>query len=317
MNPGRLIAIGIAALPLSAHVVSMSSGDLTVDGAHAHYELRMPLYEIPHIPQPGRTLLEHIHFAGAAMRAHECHPDPARDLYVCIVEYDFSKPPDTIDVECTFPDVTVSNHVHQLRAEMGGKHDQALFDLSSSRTTLRFRPPTRMETFASEAGAGFLRAWGGAAQILFLAVLVLAGRTGKEVLTLAALFFAGQVAAVLIVPHTAWQPAPRFVEAAAALTVAYMAVEILFLPKAGSRWLVALVLGGFHGLYFHLFLQTTGYQKATVLIGAGVAEAIAIAALALTFRLLNRVARFVRPVQITASALFVFGMVWFFLRLRG
>ena len=79
----------------------------------------------------------------------------------------------------------------------------------------------------------------------------------------------------------AWQPAPRFVEAAAALTVAYLAVEILLLPEAGARWLVAGVLGVFHGLYFHLFLQTTGYAPALVLPGAALAELAAIAMLAL------------------------------------
>jgi hypothetical protein len=277
----------------------------------------MPLYEIAHTPDPKRTLLEQVHFSDARMMGHECHPDASRDLYVCTAEYEFASPPDSIDVECTLASVTVATHVHQLRAEKAGKHDQALFDSSFPRATLRFRPPTRMETFASEAGAGFMRAWGGVAQILFLAALALAGRSAREVLTLAALFFAGQVAAVLIVPHTAWQPAPRFVEAAAALTVAYMAVEILFLPKAGSRWLVALVLGAFHGLYFHLFLQATGYQSWTVLVGAGTAEAIAIAVLALAFSKLGKVARVVRPVQVSASGLFVFGMVWFFLRLRS
>ena len=313
----RVVAGCLAAVPALAHVVSMSSGDLVVDGTHARYELRMPLYEISHTPDPKRTLLEHIQFTGARMTSHDCQPDAPRDLYVCTAEYEFASPPDSIEVECTLASVTVETHVHQLRAEEAGKHDQALFDASFPRATLRFRPPTRMETFGLEAGAGFMRAWGGVAQILFLAALALAGRSAREVLTLAVLFFAGQVAAVLIVPHTGWQPAPRFVEAAAALTVAYMAVEILFLPKAGSRWLVALALGAFHGLYFHLFLQTTGYSKATVLAGAAVAEAIAIVALAGTFLRLGRVARVLRPVQVSASALFVFGMVWFFLRLRS
>jgi hypothetical protein len=33
----------LAASPGWAHMMSMSSGDFTVDGARAHYELRMPL----------------------------------------------------------------------------------------------------------------------------------------------------------------------------------------------------------------------------------------------------------------------------------
>ncbi len=318
MTRRRTLAAGcLFALPACAHVVSMSSGDLMVDGTHARYELRMPLYEIAHTPDPKRALLDHVVFAGARTTARECHPDAPRELYVCTAEYEFASPPDAIDVECTLASVTAATHVHQLRAEKAGKRDQALFDASYTRATLRFRPPTRMETFGSEAGAGFMRAWGGAPQILLLAALALAGRSRREAATLAVLFFAGQVAAVLIAPRTGWQPAPRFVEAAGALTVAYMAIEILLSPSGWSRRVVALVLGAFHGLYFHLFLETTGYSKVSVLAGAAVAEAIAIAVLAWIFSKATRARLVPRAVQVSASALLVFGMVWFFLRLRS
>ena len=131
------------------------------------------------------------------------------------------------------------------------------------------------------------------------------------------MFLAGQAAAVLLVPLTGWQPAPRFVEAAAALTVAYLAVEILLLPQAGARWLVAGVLGAFHGLYFHLFLQNSGYRPGFVLAGAALAELAAVSILALIFSQVGRIARGLRPLQVSASALLVFGMVWFMLRLRN
>ncbi len=300
-----------------AHVVSMSAGDLTIDGTHGQFELRMPLYEISHVQAPERTLLEHIRFAGARMVSSACRPEPARDLYVCEAAYEFRAPPVQLEVECTLPSVTVPNHVHLLRVEMGAKRDQGVFDISFPRSTLRFRPPTPAEVAATEAGEGFVRALGGAVQVLFLAALALAARSRRELCALAAMFLAGQVAAVLLVPHTGWQPAPRFVEAAAALTVAYLAVEILLLPRAGARWMVAGVLGAFHGLYFHLFLQNSGYRPGFVLAGAALAELAAISILALIFSRFERIARGLRPLQVSASALLVFGMVWFLLRLRS
>jgi len=211
----------------------------------------------------------------------------------------------------------VPNHVHMLRAEMAGKHDQALFDLSFTRATLRFRPPTAAEIATGEASAGAMRALGGPVQILFLAALALAARSRRELLALAAMFLAGQVAAVAAVPHSGWQPAPRFVEAAAALTVAYLAVEVLLLPKAGARWMIAGVLGVFHGLYFHLFLQTSEYRAGWVLVGAALVELAVIGILALSFSRVARWAHAVRPVQVAASALLVFGIVWFALRVLG
>ncbi len=131
------------------------------------------------------------------------------------------------------------------------------------------------------------------------------------------MFIAGQAASVWIVPHTGWEPAPRFVEAAAALTVAYLAVEILTLPKAGARWAVAGVLGAFHGLYLHLFLLNSGYHAGYVLAGAALADAVVISILALLFAQVARFARGPRPVQVSAAALLVFGMTWFVLRLRS
>ena len=134
-----------------------------------------------------------------------------------------------------------------------------------------------------QSGGGAMRALGGLAQWLFIAALVLAARTRRELIQLAAMFFVGELAAALIVPSTAWQPAPAFVEAAAALTVAYLAVEILAFPDAGQRWLVVLVLGAFHGLYFAMFSTASTFHPGWVMLGAIVAEAIQIAALGWVF----------------------------------
>jgi hypothetical protein len=306
----------LAVFPAAAHVVSMSTGDIAIAGAQAHYELRMPLYEVSHVQSPEHALLQHIRFFSAGREARlvssQCAPDAARDSYICTADYEFAAPVEQLDVECTFPGITVPNHVHLLRAHLGAKEDQGIFDLTFTRTTLRFRPPTPAEIAVTQSGAGFVRALGGVAQVLFLVALVLAARGRKELLALAAMFLAGQIAAVLIVPHTAWQPAPRFVEASAALTVAYLAVEALLLPHAGSRWLVAGVLGAFHGLYFYLFVQNTGYRPELVLAGAALAELTALAILAL---LLLRAGLLFH--RLGEAALLLCGLFWFAMRLKG
>src|SRR5262249_14188124 len=60
-------AAWLAALATSAfaHMMSMSSGDLSIRGTHAVYELRMPLYEIPHVKDPAETLFRNIHFSSS------------------------------------------------------------------------------------------------------------------------------------------------------------------------------------------------------------------------------------------------------------
>ena len=166
--------------------MSMSSGDLTIDGARAHYELRMPLYEVAHVPHPERTLLQHIRFAGARMAAQRVPRRCGRATRTSArADYQFAAPVDRLDVECTFTAVTVPNHVHLLRASLGEKRDQAIFDLGFTRATLRFRPPTAAEIAVTQAGAGFVRALGGAVQLLFLAALALAARSRRELLAIA------------------------------------------------------------------------------------------------------------------------------------
>ncbi|MGA2741849.1 MAG: HupE/UreJ family protein [Bryobacteraceae bacterium] len=305
----------------SAHVISMSSGDLTIDGTLAHYEFRLPLYEVPQIASPADALFAHIVFSSGGRQAQllskSCREDAPHGSYVCTADYQFAAPVDTLDVDCTFHAVTVPNHVHLLRVANGAKHDQALFDISFPRATLRFRPPTALETAISQAGGGALRALGGAAQILFLASLVLAARTRRELIELTAMFLAGQIAAALVTPLTAWHPPARFVEAAAGLTIAYLAVEILVLPKAGMRWLIVAVLGAFHGLYFELFLRATDYSALYVLSGAVLAEVAVIAILALAFSYAGKLLTALNPVPVCASALLITGIAWFLLRLRS
>ncbi len=310
-----------AASNLGAHVMSMGTGVVAVQGDKARYELRMPIYEITGMKDPGAILLEHIRFSTAGQPGRlvqkTCGEDSAQGSLICTAEYEFPIPVDQLDVECTFHSVTVPNHVHLLRAQKEGKSDQAIFDFSASRGQIRFDPPTAVETAVTETGAGLVRALGGLAQILFLATLALAARSRGELAALAGMFLLGQIATAVIAPRTGWDPAPRFVEAATALTIAYMAVEILALPQAGKRWLIAGALGVFHGLYFSLFLRTTGYHAAYVLAGAGVGEVLFIAAFGFVFAKVGRLAAGMRPVQVSAGLLLGIGMFWFFLRLRS
>src|SRR4029077_18361943 len=96
---------------------------------------------------------------------------------------------------------------------------------------------------------------------------ILAARTRRELFMLVASFLAAECLACGIAPRLALQISPRFIEAAAALTIAYLAFEIFFLPNSGMRWLVVGVLGLFHGTYFSTFLVQSGYHLVTFLLG--------------------------------------------------
>ncbi|HYL36392.1 MAG TPA: HupE/UreJ family protein [Bryobacteraceae bacterium] len=307
-----------APLPLLSHMVSMSSGELKVEGDRAHYELRIPMYEVAHVREPEHTLLDHVRFRGAGAWAKPSGQSCSQqqDSYVCTADYQFPAPVDALEVECTLAKVTVPNHVHLLHAYRGDKSDQAVFDLSFTTAEIRFRPPTPLETATREMTGGFMRAAGGLAPLLFLAALVLAARTRRELAALTLSFLAAEAVACAIAPRISLSLSPRFIEAAAALTVAYLAFEIILLPDSRHRWLVVGVLGLFHGAYFSIFLAQSGYHARTFLGGAVLAELLLIAVFGLILGLLARFRWMHRAVTVSATLLLVTGVVWFFFRLR-
>jgi hypothetical protein len=300
----------------SAHMVSMSTGELKVEGNRAKYELRMPTYEAAHTADPERTLLEHIVFrsGGAEGRMIEKKCGAEQDNYVCTATYEFPSPVETLEAECTLASITVPNHIHVLRAYRGDKTDQAVFDVSYTSAEIRFRPPTRFETFVRESGAGFMRAIGGVAPLLFLMGLVLAARSIREMLTLAGAFIVGEIAACAAAPHVWFTLSPRFIEAAAALTIAYLAFEIVLLPQSGQRWLVVGILGLFHGAYFSIFLSSSGYRMPNFLTGVVIAELIALSILFLLLSKALNVIHVPRAVPALATVLMTVGVVWFVVR---
>jgi len=227
-----------------AHVVSMSTGELRVDGPLADYELRIPMIEIAQMANPA-SILDHIQFDGGHRRSAKCAEEDG--TYVCHASYEFENlVPDKLGVECRFFEVTVPNHVHWLHATRGANGDQEVFDQAFPRSELRFRPPSRTEIFWRQFGSGFARAAMNWIGLLFLVGLAIA--SPRAALPLLG-FLGGEAAAILIGPRIPWPLAPRFLESAMALTVAYLAVEILMASDARHlAWIVG-VLGVFHGLF--------------------------------------------------------------------
>lgn len=311
-----LVAIGSSA-PAPAHVLSVSQGDLTLDGPVATYELRMPLSEVPDVGEPQLVLLDAIEIrAGGQTATREgasCRSDAGQELYTCRASYRFLDPPSTVDFRCDFPSVTVPHHVHILRSGDSETARQTVFDITFREAEIRFVPPTLWEVVRTEAGAGVRKPITSPELFLFLIALALAARTKRELAACVGAFLIAQAATGATVGLIEWRPPVSFLEAAAALAVAYLAAEILFLPDATKRWLVCGGLGCFHGLFLGAFIQSVEMHSGFVLPGALGTEGLLAAGLG-AFRL-----RFVtgRAEQLGGVLLLVVGMAWFGLRVLG
>jgi hypothetical protein len=307
----KLACVLMAALPLSAHVVSISTGDAQINGDELRYELRMPLYEVTD-PSKGLDLLSRVEFragdAQPARTSQECHIIDAENALFCSAAYKFATPPDLLTVRSRLPSVTVPNHVHILRATRAGRSEQVVLDLSFPEAELRFRPLTPMEIVIRQCGGAAWRTLSSPWQWLFLLGIALAAASWAEAAILWLAFALGESAAALLFGQRSLQLAPRFLEMAAALTIAYLAVEILFLPRSRARWAIVAILGAFHGLGVAQFQIATDYAQHTVLAGALLTAAVILVLLVLFTQ------RIKRP-RLLSWALLLAGMFWFAWRL--
>lgn len=302
-------------IPLSAHVLSVSQGRLRLAGQTVQYELKMPLSEVPSGENPQATLLgafEVFSDGQAGARGdQECREAAGQGFYVCEAEYRFAAPPSKVSVRCDFPSVTVPHHMHILLSGEGDSARQTVFDFTSRESEIRFVPPTLGEVVATNLGAGSRRAITSPELLLFLAALALAARSRREFFVCAGAFLCAQATVAATAGPLGWIPPLRFLEAAAALTVAYLASEILFLPDAKHRWIVCGSMGCFHGLFLAAFLDATGMKAPYFLSGAISTEGLIVtAAGAIRLRWVNG-----RAEQLSATLLLVGGLAWFGLRL--
>lgn len=298
----RLCPLLCLAGSLQAHVVSMSSGELRMDGPTAVFELRIPMYEVAQMAHPETTLLEHIRFGDGHLTRSSCHEEDG--AYLCHGEYEFpGLHPDSLQVECTLFQVTVPNHIHLLTATQGSNTDQEVFDQRFTTAEVRFRPPSRAERIARDASAGAARVVESGSGILFLVGLALAARSWKQALFYAAIFLTAEAAARPLGPLLPLGFSARTLDAILALTVAYLAVEILWLPDGRARWIVIAILGLCHG--FSLAGLPPAY-----LIGALPVQALLLAGLAAPALRMPRTWR--RP---AAGLLLAVGLAWFGIRM--
>lgn len=305
----------LAAAALLAHSMSMSNGDLRLDGNEAVLTVDLPAYEVQQLDDPEAAVIGAfaVRVEGSALTRlqAECAPDNDEARYVCTVRYELPEETAVLEVQCDLADAVVANHVHVLRAVSPGGAEQRVFDYASRTHRFRFETMGFLERWSSEAWAGAVRIFLGPAQVLFLLALVVAARGREELLTMGAAFLATLAVAAAVVSVIAWQPPPGFLDAAGALTIAYLAVETLTLPDAGGRWLVAGGMGAFHGLYFGVFLQQAPMLTMAVLLGVFLASILLLSLAYSVFTRLDRVFNAGVLRKISAVFLGFVGIGWF------
>jgi hypothetical protein len=278
----------ILTAPVYAHSISMSTGELRVEGQTARYTLRMPLYEMQHTDADG--ILNALQILGALRTSGSCSPQSGS--LVCESEYRFTSAPTDVEVQCQLARVTVPNHVHVLHARRGDTVDQAVFDREMERAVLRFRQMGVIESTLRARPAA-------AAAVMLVAVaLGVLARNRREIVLILGGFVSGFLLAYLV----PWPLTPAFAESALMIAIGYGALEAALLPEAKQRWVSSLVIGAAMSLYAVALLPQAG-PRAGVLFFI-VPGAVIAAVLSLRFASLSRAVRWL----CLAVAVLWFGM---------
>ena len=114
-------------------------------------------------------------------------------------------------------------------------------------------PPSPTELVVRDSLKGIFRLLTSVASLLFLAAIVLTAQSWPEWTLLTGAFLLGEWAAMPLAPRIPLGLSAGFLEAAMALTAAYLAVDVLLLPQGRSRWMAMPILGLVHGLAFAAF----------------------------------------------------------------
>jgi hypothetical protein len=287
-----LVACLLATGTASAHVIGVSRGDYTPQGAAVRADIVMRADDAALAVQgldadgDGRVSTGELERARPAIEAVLIAPlTIATDGEPCKDTLDDASldPPDGVRLRATYACPRTPSHVHLhfgFLDRMPSDHRHlATVHLPSGDVdflAVLARPDLDVDV-SGGASYGFVSLFrGGIEHILtgpdhlaFLLALVLGGtlvadkrtRVGSLVAMLTA-FTVGHSAALAIATLGGFAPGSRFVEPAVALSVAYVGGENLFTRSVRHRWMLTLPFGFIHGFAFASGLLPLGLPRA-------------------------------------------------------
>jgi hydrogenase/urease accessory protein HupE len=157
--------------------------------------------------------------------------------------------------------------------------------------------------------------------LLFLLALVVAGRGMRQLVAIVTSFTVAHSLTLAAATFGWVQPPPRLIEAAIALSIAYVGVENLLVKDVRGRWRLTFVFGLVHGFGFANVLREMELPRAALAsslftFNAGV-ELGQLGVLVLAWPVLRAAQRSAYAVNITravSAVVIVFGVVWFMQR---
>ncbi len=256
----------------------------------------------------------------------------APDAIALHATFSCARTPGHLKLRFGFLDRMAAGHRHLATVHLPGGDVDAL--------CVRARPEVEVEAaghasygFASLARAGVEHILSGVDHLAFLVALVLGGTLVRArarargeplpptvaplVATLTA-FTVGHSLSLGVATLGGIVPPVRFIEAAVALSVAYVGAENLFARSVRHRWAITLPFGCVHGFAFAGGLLPLGLPRAQLPsalvafnLGVEAGQLVVLAALLLPLSLLSSRAWYPTLARVSSVAVLLAGLVWF------
>jgi hydrogenase/urease accessory protein HupE len=182
-------------------------------------------------------------------------------------------------------------------------------------------PPRWWQTAGSFIAFGVEHIFTGYDHLLFLFGLLLVGRGTRDLVTIVTSFTVAHSTTLSIAALGLFEPTAWTVEAAIALSVAYVGVENLIVKDPRHRWRLAFAFGLVHGFGFANLLRDMNLQSNALVLslfsfntGVEIGQVAVVAMIWPGMRLLGRRPYHRLVVRATSLAIASIGLVWFYQR---
>lgn len=154
--------------------------------------------------------------------------------------------------------------------------------------------------------------------IVFLFGLLLVGRGFGSVVAIVTSFTVAHSLTLALATFGVVEPAARTIEAAIALSIAYIGFENLVVKDVRHRWKIAFLFGLVHGLGFATVLREMHLPRGGLVVslltfnlGVEIGQVVIVAAMVPVLRLLHRTAHGQLVTRLASVAILAVGLFWF------
>lgn len=214
-----------------------------------------------------------------------------------------------------------ADHRHLSEIAFGGRKDQFVFQHRNTYTA-RLERIQSWQTARSFLLLGIEHIFTGYDHILFLFGLLLVGKGLRNLIAIVTSFTVAHSLTLSLATLGVVQPASWTVEAAIALSIAYIGLENLFVKNVRHRWRMAFVFGLIHGLGFANVLRHMDLARGalalslfTFNVGVEIGQIAIVAMMWPVLRYVERTPYRVPVVRVASAVIVACGLFWFWQRI--